>query len=175
MTHTNLGNLIALVVICFFATAGYFSIGFGAIGYLALAYLAWAVIWLLTFFATPKADALSRFSFSAAEANAYRRYYLYRWYPGAAEACSAFLNSIRLAGLVWAGVCFWNRLPGAAIALIVYFFVVAGFVVRLNPRYYLVPGAQDGDAAAIAQLALIESVQKKCEAYSRGSTEHEDS
>lgn len=171
-THTKLGNLIALLVISFFGAAGFVSIGFGAIGYLALAYFAWAVVWLLTFFATPKAEALSRFAFSDTEITIYRRYYLCRRSPGAAEACSAFLNSIRLAGLVWAGVCFWKGLPGVAIAMIVYFFLVAGFVVRLNPRHYLVPDAQDGNAGAIAQLALIESVQKKCEASSRGLTEH---
>lgn len=175
MTHAKLGNLYAFVVICFFAAAAYNSFEFGAVGYLGVGVIAWAAVWLLFFFATPKADALSKFAFSDAEIVVYRRYYLHRLYPAAAETCSAFLNSMRYAGLIWVAVCFGKHLPGVAIALIVYFFLVAGFIVRLDPAHYLVPDAKEGNRNATKQLELLESIEKKYAAYFRGETEEADS
>lgn len=162
---TIFGNLIALLIIIISVVTGLFSFEYGAIGYASVAYAVWALLWMANFYTKPRRDAPFCSLLTQVEIDAYRNYHTYIWFPGAAQAFSALLNALRLAGLVWAAVCFWKGIPWTGGALVIYFFLVSGLVVRFDPGHYMPPEARKGNRTANEQLTLIKSVQKKREAY----------
>jgi hypothetical protein len=162
---TSLGNLLALVAITISVATGFYSLLAGAIVHSTVSYLAWAVLWASAAATRPPRDLPLCRLLTPAEINAYRAYHTYLIAPGAAQAFSNLLNGLRLAGLVWATVSLWHGFLWVAIALVAYFFVVSGLVVRLAPDHYMPPQASKGNHTAIEQLALIKAVRDKRESY----------
>jgi hypothetical protein len=99
------------------------------------------------------------------EFDVYRRYHIYLWFPGAGQAFSAFLNLLRFSGFVFAGLAFWVGNTSVGVALIAYFFLVAGATARLDPVRYVVGPANSGNAMASEQLVLLQSLERKRAAY----------
>ena len=167
---TMIGNLLALVVMVVCAATGFFSFRAGAILHCTVAYMAWVVLKASEVATRPARDpAMSdvafRFPLTPTEMNAYRAYHTYLIAPGAGQAFSAFLNGLRLAGFAWAAASMWYGSLWIAVALVVYFFLVSGLIVRMDPGHYMPPAAANGNSTAIEQLALIEAVHAKRERY----------
>jgi uncharacterized protein (DUF58 family) len=76
----------------------------------------------------------------------------------AGHVYSGWLNFLRVAGLVFAGLCAWNGLYVWAGAAFLLFLATAGLIHRKNPWYYLGRQAAQGHARAGAEMALIERV-----------------
>ena len=101
--------------------------------------------------------------FTPEEFKAYRKYHMHIRFPGAAEAYSASLNAFRIAGVVWAVLCFWNGLYWFGALATLYFFISGGLILSLSPLHYMFGPAQRGNDVAESQLELIENVREKYE------------
>jgi hypothetical protein len=162
---TMLGNIVALVAIAISSLVGLVSLEASSITFIAIAYLLWLLILLSNIFTKPSTTAPLCHLLQSAEIEVYEKYHLHFWFPGGAQAYSALLNGLRIAGFVWGGLCIWKGyywLGGISIA---YFFITGGLIVKLNPWLYLGRAAQGGNQFAIAQLSLIEAVQTKKESF----------
>ncbi len=102
---------------------------------------------------------------SAPEVKAYRAYHTALQFPGAAEAYSAALNLMRMAGFVWGGLCIWNGLFWLAGADIAFFFVSGNLILKMNPALYMGKVALTGNDVAAREMSLLESVQSKRNIY----------
>ncbi len=162
---TLIGNLLALMALAVSVGAGVYSIKDGAIVHGTLAYLAWGILWVGSRVTRPPRDLPICRQLTAAEVDAYRSYPMYLMAPGAAEIFSNFLNGLRLAGLAWAVVAFWHGFVWPGSALLSYFFVAGGLILRLAPRHYLGRPAAKGHRVAIEQLKLIDAVRLKRERF----------
>ncbi|MDD2661772.1 MAG: hypothetical protein PHY54_19160 [Methylococcales bacterium] len=162
---TMMGNFFALIVVVASALVGSVSLEASAITFVAIAYALWLIILLSNFFTKPSKDAPFCQLLYPKEIEAYRTYHLHFGFSGAAQAYSALLNGLRLAGFVWGGLCLWKGLYWMGSASIAYFFVTGGLILKLNPWLYMGTAAQKGNQVASEQLSLIERVQAKREAY----------
>ena len=161
----TLGNIMALIVIVASGLVGFVSLEASSITFVMFAYILWILIMLSNVFTKPAKDAPLCKCLSSQEVEVYQRYHLHFWFPGGAQAYSALLNGLRLAGFVWGGLCIWNGLYWLGGLSIAYFFVTGGLILKLNPWLYMGTEAQKGNQVAIEQLALIEAVQAKKEVY----------
>lgn len=168
---TIMGNALALIVVVVCALLGFISLEVSSISFLAATYSLWLVVMLLSVFIKPPRDAPFCQLLSPAEIDVYRSYHLHFFFGGAAALLSAFLNFLRVAGLVWAGLCFWNGLYWLGGGIVIYFFVTGGPIAMLDPIRYMGAGASDGNAMAMEQLSLIDAVRAKQETYNSASEE----
>lgn len=162
---TLLGNLLALIFIIIAALVGLHSLQASLATFLAFGYSAWLLLTAVDISTRPPQNGELTLLLPPEQQDAYRRYHLFLWAPGAAEAFSSTLNNFRLAGVVWAALAFWNGLYFSGIACIAYFFVVGSIVLKLNPLLYLGRPAQAGNTFAQHQLLLIQAVQEKRATY----------
>lgn len=162
---TMLGNIVALIVIVASGLVGFVSLEASSITFVVLAYILWLLIMLSNIFTKPKKDAPLCQHLHPQEVEVYQRYHLHFWFPGGAQAYSALLNGLRLAGFVWGGLCLWNGLYWLGGLSIAYFFITGGLILKLNPWLYMGSEAQKGNQVAMEQISLIEAVQAKREAY----------
>ena len=162
---TMLGNIIALIVIVVSGLVGFVSLEASSITFVVLAYLLWLLIMLSNIFTKPVKDAPLCQRLYPQEIEVYQRYHLHFWFPGGAQAYSALLNGLRLAGFIWGGLCLWNGLYWLGGMSIAYFFITGGLILKLNPWLYMGAEAQKGNQVAMEQISLIEAVQAKREAY----------
>jgi hypothetical protein len=158
-----LGNIIGGVLILITALFGIVSLMTSAIAFLAIAYGSWLLVLGSNMAMRPNERSMGRLLFSPEEFKAYRKYHMHIRFPGAAEAYSAVLNAFRIAGIVWAVLCFWNGLYWYGALATLYFFVSGGLILSLSPLRYMLGPAQKGNDIAEAQLQLIESVREKYE------------
>ena len=165
---TMLGNIVALIVIVASGLVGFVSLEASSITFVALAYILWLLIMLSNIFTKPAKDAPLCQHLFPQEVEVYQRYHLHFWFPGGAQAYSALLNGLRLAGFVWGGLCLWNGLYWLGGMSIAYFFITGGLILKLNPGLYMGAEAQKGNQVAMEQISLIEAVQAKREAYNKG-------
>jgi len=158
-----LGNIIGTVLMLIAALFGFMSLVASVIAFLAIAYGSWLLVFGSNMATRPNERSTGWLLFSPEEFKAYRKYHMHIRFPGAAEAYSAALNAFRIAGIVWAVLCFWNGLYWYGALATLYFFVSGGLILSLSPFRYMLGPAQKGNDAAEAQLQLIESVREKYE------------
>lgn len=158
---TMIGNIISLIIILATALLSFISLKISAISFIAVAYLAWLLIFISNFFTKPSKNSNIYKVLSQKEFESYQKYHLHFWFPSAAQAYSALMNSFRTAGFIWAGVYFWNSMHWLGGASIAYFFITGGLILKLNPYLYMGGHAQKGNQTAIEELSLIERVQEK--------------
>jgi len=166
---TIYGNVLALIVIGVSALAGINSLETSAITFLSIVYAVWVIILVGNRATNPPKEVPLCKTLSLDEIEIYQRYHLNFLAPGAAETLSCWLNSLRLAGFVWGGLCLWDGLYWLGGLSIAYFFVTGGLILKLNPWLYMGAGAQKGNQVAIEHISLMEKVSAKREAYFRES------
>ena len=162
---TMVGNILALIVIVASGLVGFVSLEASSITFVAIAYLLCLLIMLSNIFTKPAKDAPLCQLLRPEEIEVYQRYHLHFWFPGGAQAQSALLNGLRVAGFVWGGLCLWNSFYWLGGISIAYFFITGGLILKLNPWLYMGTEAQKGNQVAIEQISLIKAVQAKKEAY----------
>ncbi len=159
------GNFLGLVVILVLGIVTWHSTPTGTVVFLMVAYAVWLLLYIADFVTRPSREVPLASLLSDAEFSVYRSYYTFLWAPGAGQLFSAFLNLLRLAGLIWAGLAFWKGNAWVGGGLIAYFFVVGSLCLRFDPIRYLGGPATSGHDVAQAQLALLQSVQEKRAAH----------
>ncbi len=156
-TGNYLGNLVALPFVAGSVIAGLlFSVETGAIVYVAICYAAGALIWLQNWLTRPSRDAPFCIALSDREFEAFATYHIFVTAPGAAQVFSAFLNVLRMCGLIWAGVSFWNGIHWVGGLLVVYLIFVSSLVARLDAWLYVGQAAAKGSPFAVEQWSQIE-------------------
>lgn len=158
-----LGNIIGAVLILIAALFGCMSLVASAIAFLAIVYGSWLLVLGSNMATRPNKRSTDWLLFSPEEFKAYRKYHMHLRFPGASEAYSAALNAFRIAGILWAVLCFWNGLYWYGALAALYFFVSGGLILSLSPLRYMLGPAQKGNNIAESQLKLIESVREKYE------------
>lgn len=158
-----MGNIIGTVLILIAALFGFESLAASSIAFLIIAYCSWLLVLGSNMAMSPNQHNAGWLLFSPEEFKAYRKYQMHIRFPGAAEAYSAALNAFRIAGIVWAVLCFWNGLYWFGVFALLYFIVSGGLILTLSPLHYMLAPARKGNDVAVAQLELIESVREKHE------------
>lgn len=165
-----LGNLLGAVLAVVAALTGFISLEASVIAFAAIAYGFWLCVVAFSFSLGRvtsegfKADL----NLTKAEIRAFRRYNMHIIAPGAGESVSAMFNLLRLAGVVWAGLCVWQGqyvLAGFAAA---FFFVSGGIILRTDPFLHMERAARGGDDVAAAELRAIQSCKAKRDRFFTG-------
>ena len=162
---TMLGNFLALILVVIAAALGFISFEASAIAFTAIAYGAWLLLLVVDLMTRPPKDAPLCRMLSAPEVKAYRAYHTALQFPGAAEAYSAALNGLRMAGFVWGALCIWNGLYWLGGADIAFFFVSGNLILKMNPALYMGKAALTGNDVAAREMSLLESVQIRRDVY----------
>lgn len=157
-----LGNIAALLVISVAGIIAGFSFRSGSIALAVAAYGLFFFVWLGDMLTKPSRGSQVGLLLSGSEITAYRKYHTYLMFPAAGQALSAFLNLLRLAGMVWGLASLWNSDYWVGAVLIGYFFVVGFACLRFDPVRYMIGAAKKGNDVAREQLALIERVRERC-------------
>ena len=171
---TIMGNILAAIFIIIAALTGFLSLKISLITFLFLAYGLWLLVWAINLLASPSHGADFLQFLTCEEKEIYERFHLYFWAPGASEAFSCMLNGFRLAGIIWAGLAFWNELYLLGGFCIAFFFVIGGIVVKLSPTLYVGRSAQSGNGFAQSQVLLMQAVQRKRELYNSESVPNDN-
>jgi len=166
---SRIGNVWALVFIVMSALVGLVSLEASTILFVIIAYTIWLIIMLTNLFSKPSKSTPFCQLLCPNEIEVYRRYYIYFGFSGAAEASSALMNGLRMAGFVWGGLCLWSELYWLGGISIAYFFITGGLILKLNPWLYMGAEAKKGNQVAIGQLTLIETIQTKRDAFFKAS------
>jgi hypothetical protein len=152
------GNFLGLIVVLIAAAVGYPSLSLATQVFLGIAYGLWIIILITDVATRPKIDTPFCRTLEPEEQTAYRRYHEAIDFLLAGQVYSGWLNFLRVAGLVFAGLCVWKELYELAGASVLLFVVTASLIHRHNPWYYLGRQAEQGRAKARAELALIQRV-----------------
>jgi|LauGreDrversion4_2_1035121.scaffolds.fasta_scaffold63213_2 hypothetical protein len=166
-----LGNLIGLCLILVAAVVSLFTLKVGVAVAAGIAYLVFVIVLVFERFGRVKPELRAYQMLrrgilpTEEEIAAFGRYHTFVNFPAAGQAMSALLNSLRLAGIVWAIFAFWNGYWWSGVANAGCFFVFGGACLRLDPIQYLRTAAQSGQAYALQQLEIIMSLREATEAW----------
>jgi hypothetical protein len=162
---TLLGNILAAVLIVVAGLFGFISLEASTITFIVVAYGFWLLIVGMNFSAGRTISEPFRICLSKDELGAFRRYNIHIRAPGAGEIFSAFLNLLRAAGFVWAGLCAWQGQYVLAGLSAAFFFVSAGAIVETNPLLYMARKAQAGNDGVLAEVGALQSLRAKRDRY----------
>lgn len=152
------GNFLGLLVVLIAAGVGYPSLVTSTQVFLGITYSLWLIFLIMDTATRPNAEVPFFRTLEPAEQRVYRRYHVAIDFPLAGHVYAGWLNFLRVAGLVWAGLCAWKGLYELAGASFLLFLVTASLIHRNNPWFYLGRQAAQGHAKASAELALIQRV-----------------
>ena len=131
------GNFLGLIVVLTAVGFGYGSLEKASLIYLGIAYGLW-LMFLITDLATrPKEDAPFCQTLEMQERMVYRRYHTAIDFPLAGHVYAGLLNFLRVAGLIWAGLCAWKGFYAEAAGAFLLFIVTASLIHRNNPWMFL--------------------------------------
>ena len=99
------GNFLGLIVILIATGAGYRSLETATELFLGMTYGLWLIFLALDRATRPKAGAPFCLTLEPEEQGAYRRFHTAIDFPLAGQVYSGLLNFLRVAGLVFAGLC----------------------------------------------------------------------
>jgi len=152
------GNFLGLITVLIAVGVGYPSLVIATQVFLGITYSLWLIFLGIDLATRPKTDLPFCRSLEQEEQRTYRRYHVAIDFPVAGHVYSGWLNFLRVAGLVFAGLCAWIGLYVLAGAAFLLFLLTAGLIHRNNPWYYLGRQAAQGHARAGGEMALIERV-----------------
>ncbi|WP_139558722.1 hypothetical protein [Methylotetracoccus oryzae] len=152
------GNFLGLITVLIAVGVGYPSLVIATQVFLGITYSLWLIFLGIDLATRPKTDLPFCRSLEQEEQRTYRRYHVAIDFPVAGHVYSGWLNFLRVAGLVFAGLCAWKGLYVLAGAAFLLFLLTAGLIHRNNPWYYLGRQAVQGHARAGVEMALIERV-----------------
>lgn len=163
------GNILGLLLIIGSALLGFVSFQLAAIAFVVIAYGTWLMIALLNKATDPgKSHPMyGSVAMPQEQIDVYRHFHISIWFPGAAEVCSALLNLLRLACVVWGILCVIYQFYWLAAPMFAYFFVTSGLIVKMAPMRYVLDGARDGNEFAQSQMQLIQLISEKREVFNR--------
>lgn len=164
---TAFGNIIGFIILTILLITSIFFPYGGVVAFVSIMYTSWLLV-LLSYFATmPKKDAPVFSVFSNNEIQTYKMFHLAIWFPEGSAIYSSVLNLFRFAGIVWGMVCLWNEFYYIGLIMIAYYFISSGMIVKHNPYLYLSEGAKNGNAFAINEMAILQSIIEKRNEYNK--------
>jgi hypothetical protein len=159
-----LGNMIGFFLLIVSAAIAFYSVEAATIVFACIAYVVFAVVWTLERLGRPARDQqmilmLKQGVLPTDEiAAAYSQYHIYLAFPAVGQCLSALLNNLRVVGLGWAALAFWNGFWWSGAANAGCFFVFGTACVRLDPVLYMRSAAAAGQPFARGQLRVISSL-----------------
>jgi len=166
---TLIGNLLALTVLAVSASTGAFTSMPGALVYGAISYISWGLLWAGDRLSQPSQSSAVCRRLDRDELRVYRAYHSWLRAPAGADVFSNFLNSLRLLGFVWAATAFWQGSAWLGVALLAYFFLSGGIILRFAPITYLGRPAARGHLAATEHLRVLQTIQSMEERIARST------
>lgn len=155
------GNFLGLVAVLVAVGFGYQSLEFSTYLFLGIAYSLWGIFLVMDFATRPRTDTPFCRVLASNERTVYRRYHVAIDFPLAGQVYAGLLNFLRVAGLVWAGLCAWKgfyELAGGAVAL---FIVTASLIHRNDPWLFLGQRANKGHLKSQAELAELQRLLER--------------
>lgn len=150
------GNFLGLLVVLIAVGLGYDSLETASIWFLGIAYGLWLLFLVMDISTRPRFDAPFCLKLESNERMAYRRYHVAIDFPLAGQVYAGLLNFLRVAGLVWAGLCAWKGLYALAGGSVFLFIATANLIHRNNPWFFLGQGSSKGKPRAQAELSLLQ-------------------
>lgn len=160
-----IGNVLALIFIGVSVALGFVSLNVSIWTFLVIAYGAFLFLYTQAFFLGRLISVELKSMLTVSELEAYKTYNVHIRVPSAGELISTFLNLMRIAGVVYAGLAFFSEFyweGGLAGAL---FFVTGSMCLRNDPVRYMSRKAGRGDDFTRYQLLNISRVSKKRSEY----------
>ncbi len=139
---TTLGYISALIVIALCALIGLTSFKASAMTFVSVSYSIWLTILLANFFSRPSKNLPFCQSLSSQEIKAYQKYHIYLRTPDGGAMLSSLLNTLRIAGLAWSGLCIWHEHYWRAGLCLAYLFLTINLLSNLSPWFYMVAKAE---------------------------------
>lgn len=152
------GNFLGLLAVLAAVGFGYESLTLSSYLYLGIAYGLWLIFLIMDLATRPKVDAPFCRELASNEQVIYRRYHVAIDFPMAGQVYAGLLNFLRVAGLVWAGLCVWKEQYELAGGALVLFIVTASLIHRNNPWLFLGQQASKGQLKAQAELAQLQQL-----------------
>jgi len=162
---TLIGYTLAVVIIALCAFVSFYSFEHSIISYLIVSYAIWLIILLVSYFFKPSKMLPFCQLLSAPEVKAYQTYYLYLSRPAASGLLSSMVTALQAAALVWGALAIWLELYWQGGLCMIYFFLTANLIKKLNPWMKMGAKAEKGNKVARKQLYLVDLVQIKLIKY----------
>lgn len=159
------GNIFALIAIIGAASVGLVSLKASLLTFLAVAYGFWIILTLQASLTGGAIASDFREMLTDSEFRAFKKYNVHIRTAGAGHLISAFLNLLRLAGIVWAVLALLNEMYIEGGAAVAYFFLTGNLILRSDPVRYMERQALNGNDVARKEIGLINSVVEKREYY----------
>jgi hypothetical protein len=155
------GNFLGLIAVLAAVALGYGSLEKSSLIYLGIAYGLWLIFLIMDLANRPKENAPFCQTLELPERMVYRRYHTAIDFPLAGHVYAGLLNFLRVAGLVWSGLCAWKGFYGEAAGAFLLFIVTASLIHRNNPWMFLGQQAGKGHPRAQAELGLLKQVLER--------------
>ena len=153
-----LGNSIGFFLLLVTVVVAFFSLQIATTVFAAMSYIVFAVVWILDRIGRPSSELQQRMMLSNEQFRAYRRYHTFVNFPAVGQMMSALLNNLRMVGIIWAILAFWNGYWWSGIANAGCFFVFGFICVRLDPVLYMRSAVQAGQPYATDEMRVISSL-----------------
>ena len=170
------GNFLGVLIVAGAAAFGFESIELAARIFLAVAYSIWVLFLIVDLTGRPSPGTPFCQSLEPTELRIYRNYHTAVDFPLAGHVYAGILNLLRVAGLVYTGLCLWKGLYPEAAGSFIFFILSASLIHRNNPGLFLGQMAKKGHPRALQELEGLEGLIQRQQRHSeadRGSS-HED-
>lgn len=158
---TYIGNAIGLVAVTVLGIVTFVLGPSGLIAYLTVAYVLLLGFWIVDWSTRPRRTTLDFSIASDAEYELYQMFHVGIRFPGAGEVFSALLNFLRVCGLAFAVYALFQRAWISAVALVGFFALSGGAIVRFNPWLYAAGSARQGDQNAAELLSALVAIRQR--------------
>lgn len=146
------GNFLGLIIVSVTVALGFESLAKATQFFLGTAYGIWLLFWIMNISSRPKADAPFCKTLSPEDQKLYRHYHTAVDFPLPGQVYAGILNFLRVAGLVYFGLCLWRELYIEAGFSALFFLITASLIHRNNPWFFLGQRAEKGHAKAKQEL-----------------------
>jgi hypothetical protein len=164
------GNFLSALIIALVTTLNYGSLEQTTLYFLGTAYGLWILFELMDRLGRPKKNAAFLLELEAPEQVLYRHYHTAIDHPLPGQVYAGILNFIRVAGLVFTGLCLWKGLYAQAAGTLAFFLISANLIHRNHPWLFLGQRAEKGHPRAKAELQALEGLMRRRLGQSFGST-----
>jgi hypothetical protein len=154
------GNFLSAILIAIIVGIEHDSIEKVTLIFLIAAYGIWLVFALMDRLGRPKDSDFSR-RLEPEELIFYRKYHTAIDFPLPGQVYAGILNFLRVAGLIFTGLCIWKALYPEAAGAFAFFLISAPLIHRNHPWLFLGQRADKGHPRAKTELTALEALIQK--------------
>lgn len=161
MMGVMVGNVLGLLILGVALGFGYESVEKASLIFLAVAYGLWIIFWIVDLTGRPASDTPFCKALDESELKLYRNYHTAIDFPLAGQVYSGILNLLRVAGLVYSGLCLWKGFYPEAAGSLLFFILSASLIHRNTPWMFLSQMAKKGHPRAVMELQGLEGLMRR--------------